>query len=56
MDKERQKSPVEFFAYFSDFFEKSFLENFAYNIFKKSNEIPSTKEKYREKVLDFKKF
>ena len=50
------KALLEFFAYFSDFFEKSFLENFAYNIFKKSNEIPSMKEKYREKVLDFKRF
>ena len=56
MDKKGRKSPVEFFTYFSNFLEKILLENFAYNIFKKSNKIPSTKEKDREMVIDFKRF
>ena len=56
MYKEGRKSPVESFTYFSNFLEKILLENFAYNIFKKSNKIPSTKEKDREMVIDFKRF
>ena len=50
--KKDKKSLEEFFKYCCGFLVKSFLEHFAYNIFKNSNETLSTKEKDREKVFD----